>query len=50
MQTNMNEPQKVVVIFNVKHSPDSPEHLHVVLRDYLRTKGLILNEDNTIEI
>ena len=38
------EPQslQIKIVFKVEHSPDSPEHLHEVLRNTLKAKGLEL--------
>lgn len=46
------EPQKmnVTVVFKVRHSPDRASHLHFVLKKYLQEKGIVLNDDGTIEV
>jgi len=41
----MKEPQTlpITVVFKVEHSPDTPEHLQMVLKSYLEGKGIKLN-------
>lgn len=48
----MKEPQKLPItfVFKVEHSPDRESHLHFVLKKYLQEKGILLNDDNTIDV
>lgn len=48
----MKEPQyiDIRIKFKVEHKPNRKQHLHEVARMYLESKGVVLKEDDIIEI
>ena len=48
----VEQPQQLPVtfVFKVRHSPDRASHLHFVLKKYLQEKGIVLNDNNTVDV
>lgn len=40
----------LTIKFKVKHEPGTPQHLHEILKAYLRGKGIDLLDDDSIEV
>lgn len=38
----------VKFVCKIKHTPATPQHLHVMLESFLKAKGLTLTEDNEV--
>ena len=50
MTDKESQKMNVTVVFKVRHSPDRASHLHFVLKKYLQEKGIVLNDNNTVDV
>jgi hypothetical protein len=50
MQTELAQYLPITMVFKIKHNPGTPEHLHELARRYFEGKGIVLRDDNVIEV